>query len=167
MWLFSVPALAVEPTPPPNSYEVASAAYDAGDYAKARRIWQPMADKGDVHAQYAIGRLYEKGRGVDRDFATAVKWYRQAAEKGHVDSQYRLAVGYGYGLGVKKDETLGSCGCARQRPMARSELRNPWPRLMKTACLVCRATRRRQSTGMIRPVPADRRTTPFRKRGVS
>jgi len=107
VWLFSVSALAVEPTPSPNSYEAASAAYEAGDYAKARGIWQAMAEKGDIHAQYSVGRLYEKGRGVDRDFATAIKWYRQAAEKGHADSQYRLAVGYGYGLGVKKDETLG------------------------------------------------------------
>jgi len=106
VWLFSASALAVGSTPPPKSYEAASVAYEAGDYAKARSIWQPMADKGDMYAQYAIGRLYEKGRGVDRDFATAVKWYRQAAEKGHADSQYRLAVGYGYGLGVKKDETL-------------------------------------------------------------
>lgn len=105
VWLFSVPAQSGGSTPP-DSYEAASVAYEAGDYAKARSIWQPMADKGDMHAQYAIGRLYEKGRGVDRDFATAVKWYRQAAEKGHADSQYRLAVGYGYGLGVKKDETL-------------------------------------------------------------
>jgi uncharacterized protein len=79
-------------------------AYDAGDYDKARRIWQPLAEKGDIRAQRGMGKLYEKGRGVDRDYATAIKWYRPAAEKGDAESQYRLSVGYGYGLGVKKNE---------------------------------------------------------------
>ena len=101
-------AQAPAPAPAPASvgphYEAGSAAYDAGDYDKARRIWQPLAEKGDVRAQRGMGKMYEKGRGVDRDFATALKWYRPAAEKGDAESQYRLAVGYGYGLGVKKDE---------------------------------------------------------------
>ena len=96
------------PVPAPASagphYEAGSAAYDAGDYDKARRIWQPLAEKGDVRAQRGMGKLYEKGRGVERDFATALKWYRPAAEKGDAESQYRLSVGYGYGLGVKKNE---------------------------------------------------------------
>lgn len=106
LWFCSALAVAATPTPPlaSGSYEAASAAYEAGDYAKARAIWQPMADKGDMHAQYAVGRLYEKGRGVDKDYAIAIKWYRSAAEKGHADSQYRLSVAYAYGLGVKKDE---------------------------------------------------------------
>jgi TPR repeat protein len=101
-------AQAPAPAPAPASvgpnYEAGSAAYDAGDYDKARRIWQPLAEKGDVRAQRGMGKLYEKGRGVERDFATAIKWYRPAAEKGDAESQYRLSIGYGYGYGVKKDE---------------------------------------------------------------
>ncbi len=116
-------ALAGGTTPPPTSfvptpapvtvpasasaspnYEAGSAAYDAGEYDKARRIWQPLAEKGDVRAQRGMGKMYEKGRGVDRDFAAALKWYRPAAEQGDAESQYRLSVGYGYGLGIKKDE---------------------------------------------------------------
>lgn len=82
-----------------------AAAYEAGDYDKARRIWQPLAEKGDTQAQRGMGKLYEKGRGVERDYATAVKWYRPAAEKGDAESQYRLSVAYGYGLGgLKIDE---------------------------------------------------------------
>ncbi len=88
----------------PN-YETGSAAYDAGAYDKARRIWQPLAEKGDIQAQRGMGKLYEKGRGVERDFTTAIKWYRPAAEKGDAESQYRLAVGYAYGFGTKKDES--------------------------------------------------------------
>lgn len=87
-----------------NDRAAASAAYEAGDFAKARRLWLPLAETGDARAQYALGRLYEKGRGVERDFAAAAAWYRKAAEQGHADSEYRLAVGYAYGLGVRKDE---------------------------------------------------------------
>ena len=97
-----VPA-AVLPPSSANS-EAGAAAYDAGDYDKARQIWQPLAEKGDVRAQRGLGKMYEKGRGVERDFAMALKWYRPAAEQGDAESQYRLSVGYGYGLGIKKDE---------------------------------------------------------------
>jgi hypothetical protein len=82
-----------------------AAAYEAGDYDKARRIWQPLAEKGNTQAQRGMGKLYEKGHGVGRDYAAAIKWYRPAAEKGDAESQYRLSVAYGYGLGgIKKDE---------------------------------------------------------------
>ena len=113
--LFAAPAFADKPAPASgpipaapaatvSGYQAGAAAYDAGDYAKARRIWQPLAEKGNTRAQRGMGKLYEKGRGVERDFAAAIKWYRPAAEKGDAESQYRLSVGYGYGLGVKQDE---------------------------------------------------------------
>jgi len=106
--LFSLPVSADKPGPPPvDKFESGKSAFDAGRYVKARELWLPLAENGDVRAQYAIGRLHEKGRGVERDFATAAGWYRKAAEQGHADSQYRLAVGYGYGWGVKKDEATG------------------------------------------------------------
>ncbi len=126
LWSFSVSSLAGGPVPTPLTtpalapslkavatplsadYEAGSAAYDAGDYGKARSLWQPLAEKGDVRAQRGMGKLYEKGRGVERDFATALKWYRPAAEKGDAESQYRLAVGYAYGLGIKKDEAAAT-----------------------------------------------------------
>ncbi|MEK7223849.1 MAG: tetratricopeptide repeat protein [Pseudomonadota bacterium] len=98
------PAPTSAPAPAGAHYEAGSAAYDAGDYDMALRIWKPLAEKGDVRAQRGMGKMYEKGRGVDRDFAAALKWYRPAAEKGDAESQYRLSVGYGYGMGVKKDE---------------------------------------------------------------
>ncbi len=111
--LLAVPAFADKPAPAPMTtpkavsaldYQAGAAAYDAGDYAKALRIWQPLAEKGDTSAQRGMGKLYEKGHGVERDFTAAIKWYRPAAEKGDAESQYRLSVGYGYGLGVKQDE---------------------------------------------------------------
>lgn len=103
--LFSLPVSADKPAPPvADKFQSGTSAFDAGQFAKARELWLPLAENGDVRAQYAIGRLYEKGKGVERDFAQAFIWYRKAAEKDHADSQYRLAVGYAYGLGAKKDE---------------------------------------------------------------
>ena len=102
--LAPAPVSATAPASAGANYEAGSAAYDAGDYDKARHIWLPLAENGDVRAQRGMGKMYEKGRGVERDFATALKWYRPAAEKGDAESQYRLSVGYGYGMGVQKDE---------------------------------------------------------------
>ena len=120
---FSVPVLAGGPGPNPPTVATAeaskpkpvktpmtpgcreaSAAYDAGDYDKAKSLWLPLAQNGETCAQRGMGKLYSKGRGVERDFAKAFEWYRPAAEKGDAESQYRLSVGYGYGLGVEKNE---------------------------------------------------------------
>ena len=117
--LLSAPAFADKPPPvaepkpaPVLDYQAGAAAYDAGDYAKALSIWKPLAEKGDTQAQRGMGKLYEKGRGVDRDFATAIKWYRPAAEKGDAESQYRLSVAYGWGLGgvEKRNQTMEQGG---------------------------------------------------------
>ena len=103
--LFSIQVSADKPAPlAVDKFQSGTSAYDAGQYAKARELWLPLAQSGDVRAQYALGRLYEKGKGMERDFEQALVWYRKAAEKEHPDSQYRLAVGYAYGLGIKKDE---------------------------------------------------------------
>lgn len=105
--LFSVPGLTDKPVPPtPDNYAAGTAAFEAQDYVKARQLWVPLAQSGDARAQYAVGRLYEKGRGVERNFATAAEWYRKAADQGHADSEYRLAVGYATGLGLPKDEAV-------------------------------------------------------------
>lgn len=103
-FFLSLPALADKPAAP-DHHAAAASAFEAGDYSKARELWLALAERGDARAQYALGRMYEKGRGVERDFGTAAGWYRKAAEQGHADSEYRLAAAYLYGLGVKKDET--------------------------------------------------------------
>lgn len=114
--LYSFPVMADKPAPAASEnsapvavdkFKIGSKAYQAGQYDRAHELWQPLAENGDIRAQYAIGRLYEKGRGVERNLETAISWYRKAAERGHADSEYRIAVGYAYGLGVKRDEAEG------------------------------------------------------------
>jgi TPR repeat protein len=39
-----------------------AAAYKSGDYATALREWTPLAEQGNVGAQYLLGVMYRKGR---------------------------------------------------------------------------------------------------------
>ena len=52
------------------------------------------AEQGDASAQYNLGVMYAKGRGVLKDEAEAVRWYRLAAEQGDAYAQNNLGVMY-------------------------------------------------------------------------
>jgi len=62
-------------------------AAQSGDFATALREWEPLAEQGDASAQFSLGAMYEKGKGVPQDYKTAVKWYRLAAEQGYASAQ--------------------------------------------------------------------------------
>ena len=79
------------------------AAAQAGDFATALKEWTPLAEAGDVDAQYNLGIMYDNGYGVPQDYAEAVKWYRLAAEQGYAKAQYNLGTMYEYGNGVPQD----------------------------------------------------------------
>ena len=75
-----------------------------GDYKTAFKLWLPLAEQGDVKAQYNLGNMYVNGRGVKQDGFEAVKWYRKAAEQGLANAQFNLGVMYYEGgRGVKQD----------------------------------------------------------------
>ncbi len=44
--------------------EAGLAAYSRGDYATALKEYRPLAEQGDAVAQFALGSMYENGRGV-------------------------------------------------------------------------------------------------------
>jgi len=48
-------------------YEDGIAAYDRGEYAAALSLWLPLAEHGNVSAQYNLGMLYRDGKGVPKD----------------------------------------------------------------------------------------------------
>jgi TPR repeat protein len=77
--------------------------YLKGDYEAAYREWLPLAELGDVEAQFNLGVLYDEGAGVEQDLAIAADWYRKAAEQGFIDAQTNLGVMYYYGQGVTRD----------------------------------------------------------------
>ncbi len=78
-------------------------AYDRANYQTALRVWQPLAEQGDVAAQTYVGAIYEKGLGVAPDYSEAAKWYRMAADQGYSRAQHALGYFYELGLGVEKN----------------------------------------------------------------
>jgi len=68
------------------------AAYQAGDYREAFRIWEPLAKNGNARAQFHLGALYFEGRGVARDFSQARFWLSRAAENGSAPARSLLPV---------------------------------------------------------------------------
>ncbi len=86
-----------------TDYEAGKEAYDRGDYATALTKFRPLAQQGDARAQYNLGFMYSKGRGVPQDDKEAVRWYRLAAEQGRAEAQYNLGGMYATGRGVPQD----------------------------------------------------------------
>uniref|UniRef100_UPI0020C16A87 tetratricopeptide repeat protein n=1 Tax=Lysinibacillus fusiformis TaxID=28031 RepID=UPI0020C16A87 len=54
-------------------------------------------------AQYQLGDLFDKGKGVKQDYTEAAKWIEQATSQGHIKAQYQLAQMHIHGQGVPKD----------------------------------------------------------------
>jgi len=85
-------------------FESGLAAARAGDYDAALREWQPLAEEGNVEAQFNLGLLYENGLGVPQDGATAALWYRRAAEQNDRMAQAYLGEMYAQGLLLPSDD---------------------------------------------------------------
>ena len=83
--------------------KIANEAYDAKDYAKALKYYQYAAEKNDSHAQFRLGYMYDKGKGVTQNNAEAVKWYLKSANQGNESAQYNIGIMYENGRGVKQD----------------------------------------------------------------
>lgn len=64
-------------------FNAGMAAYDRQDYRTAAEEFSALAEAGDYHAQYMLGRMYAQGNGVAQDNVQAHKWYNIAASRGH------------------------------------------------------------------------------------
>lgn len=67
-------------------------AYNAGSYARALAVWEPIARAGDARAQAGLGFMYYSGRGVPRDAARAAELFFLAAEQNEPTAQLFLAL---------------------------------------------------------------------------
>lgn len=76
--------------PPAGSFAGAEQALERGDNETALRTFLPLAEAGDVKAQFKLGVMYDRGENVPQNFAEAEKWYRAAAEQGHPEAQLAL-----------------------------------------------------------------------------
>ena len=71
----------------------ARAAYDAGDFATALALAEPLAEAGDPVAGNVMGLLHEFGDGgVAIDTARAVAYFEAAAATGYPNAQYNLGI---------------------------------------------------------------------------
>lgn len=86
-----------------DQFTDASTAYKNGDYSKAKKIWQQLANNGHLQSQFNIAYMYEFGIEVKPDYSNAVKWYRKAANNGYARAQNFLGWMYETGKGVKRD----------------------------------------------------------------
>ena len=82
------------------------AAYKKGDFDTAVRLLRPLAEQGEAQAEEKLGRMYQRGKGVPKNFERAVQWYQKAAEKGDAAAQGRLGFLYRVGAGVPRDLKL-------------------------------------------------------------
>ena len=75
------------------------------EYAEQLKFSKTLreAEKGNTEAQFAVGYMYEYGKGTEIDYDQAVKYYQMAAEKNHSGAQHNLAVLFYTGRGVEKD----------------------------------------------------------------
>ena len=55
-------------------------------------------------AREELGRHFEQGNGVTKDYVEAAKWYQKAAEQNYAPAQYNLGVCYANGQGVAKND---------------------------------------------------------------
>ena len=68
LWLFlSSPSIAVI-----DDYQDAVDAYSREDYKIAHQLFLQLAEQGLAKAQYNLGLMYGKGKGVKRDYNEAV-----------------------------------------------------------------------------------------------
>lgn len=77
--------------------------YLSGQYTQAFNAWRPLAEAGEIEAQFGLGLLYEQGQGVGRDLAAAAAWYARSAEQGSMRAQTQLGGMYARGDGVAED----------------------------------------------------------------
>ena len=76
---------------------------DTQNYAKALDLYHQAAMQGDSEAMHALGMMYCRGEGVQKDNREAIYWFEKAAEKGNTVAMCNLGYSYEFGEGVERD----------------------------------------------------------------
>ena len=58
-----------------------------GGSEKARKYFHQAAEQGDTKAQIALGEMYRKGEGVQKDLELAMEWFKRADDQDKPDDQ--------------------------------------------------------------------------------
>ncbi len=86
-------------------FDAGAAAYTRGDYATALKEWQPLAETGNVAAQFNLGLMHYNAKGMPQNYAEAAIWFGLAAEQGDAAAQINLGVMSYNGEGIEQDYT--------------------------------------------------------------
>ena len=73
------------------------------DYKAALKHFKPLAEKGDISAQFNMGLMYENGHGVPKDDKKAIYWWTKSATQGYAKAQLLLGQKYHLGEGTPKN----------------------------------------------------------------
>ncbi|NKB76103.1 MAG: sel1 repeat family protein [Gammaproteobacteria bacterium] len=79
------------------------AAFEAKNFAQSLGLLGPIADQGNVDAQYRLAIMYQNGLGVVRNELLATKWMIAAANQGFALAQHGLGFMYMEGDCVNKN----------------------------------------------------------------
>ncbi len=104
--LIALAALMFAVTPACADFDSGLEAYTSGSFEQAAREWAPLAEQGQVEAQYHLALLYEEGQGVDKNYDLARFWFLRAAQKGYVDAYFALGEMYAAGRGSEVSRSL-------------------------------------------------------------
>ncbi len=88
-------------------FQSANTAFQRQDFAGALSEWLPLAQKGDVNAQFNVGVILLNGMAGRRDTAQAALWFRRAAELGLAPAAGALGLLLVKGDGVPRDVAAG------------------------------------------------------------
>lgn len=61
------------------------------EYDKAKEILTPLAEGGDMNAQFYLGVIYMQSDCKYKDINVAMSWFRRAAEQGHESAKKIMA----------------------------------------------------------------------------
>jgi len=74
-----------------------------GQVVKALPLYLPLAEQGNVDAQFQAGMIYAMGKGIAEDDKQAAGWLGKAAGQGHREAQTKLGFMYATGKGVAQN----------------------------------------------------------------
>ncbi len=93
------------------------------NYAKAAYWFKKCAPRGNVAAEFYLGRCYQAGLGVAVNYAKAAAWYQSSAKQGNASAENNLGTMYERGdYFAQSDTKAAACymiaaheGCARAK----------------------------------------------------
>ena len=77
-------------------------------YQRAKELYEVAAEQGEPNARFALGIMYETGKGVDQSIERANEYYETAARQGHGQAMFNIGNAYYNGRGVDLSFTKAS-----------------------------------------------------------